>query len=209
METSSATSGSLPIIHMKMRPTLELGSSPALCSTAANLGAPVQNTPPSPTVVTAPASLTPSNAARAQHAVSRTPVGLTASGGVSITTTQQQHVNSELAPPPRTSSCREPPVHALLWRLKRENAVDNVTTSPPKLALTPVKAALWRKLTPPVKMSVEQLVGIVEDHFWRSGASVRSQARIQQQQLPAVLVEQSCPKITPQIMTTIMMKSGP
>ena len=85
METSSATSGSLHIIHMKMRPSLELGSSPALCSTAANLGAPVQNTPPSPTVDTAPASLTPSNAARAQHVRSRTPADLTATGGVTST----------------------------------------------------------------------------------------------------------------------------
>ena len=52
------------------------------------------------------------------------------------------------------------------------NAVDNVETSPPKLDLTPVKAVLWKKLTPPVKMSVEQLVGIVEDQLWRSGGSV-------------------------------------
>ena len=128
METSSATSGSLHIIHMKMRPSLELGSSPALCSTAANLGAPVQNTPPSPTVDTDPVSLTPSNAARAQHAVSWTPVGLTATGGVSITTTQQQPVSLEPAPPPPTCSCREPRVHSLLWRLRRMNAVDNVRT---------------------------------------------------------------------------------
>merc|ERR1719410_3148625 len=90
METFSATSGSQHIIHMRMKISLELGSSPALCSTAANLGAPVQNTPPSPTLVTEAASLTPSNAARALHAVSGTPVGLTATGGVSITTTQQQ-----------------------------------------------------------------------------------------------------------------------
>ena len=114
METSSATSGSLPIIHMKMRLSLELGHSPARCSTAANLEAPVQNTQLSPTVDIAPASPTPSNAARAQHAVSWTPAGLTASGGVSITTNQGQHVNSEPAPPPPISSCREPPVQDLL-----------------------------------------------------------------------------------------------
>ena len=144
MEISSATSGSLPIIHMKMRPTLELGHSPALCSTAANLETPVQNTPPSPTVDTDPVSPTPSNAARAQHAVSWTPVELTATGGVSITTTQQQPVSLEPAPPPPTCSCREQPVHALLWRLRRMNAVDNVRTSPPILELAPARAALWR-----------------------------------------------------------------
>ena len=164
--------GSPPTIHMKMRISLELEHLTALCSTAANLGAPVQNTPPSPTVDTAPVSLTPSNAARAQHAVSWTPVELTATGGVSITTTQQQHVSLEPAPPPHTCSCREPPVHSLLWRLRRMNAVDNAGTSPPKRDLTPVKAAWWRTLTPPVKMSVEQLVGIVEDPYWRSGGSV-------------------------------------
>ena len=152
MKITSAPSGNPRIIHMKMRPTLELGFSTAPCSTAANQETPVHNTPLSPTVDADPASLTPSNAARALHAVSGTPVGLTATGGVSITTTQQQPVSLEPAPPPRTCSCREPPVHALLWRLKRMNAVDNVTTSPPKLALTRVKAAWWRKLTPPVKM---------------------------------------------------------
>ena len=165
MEISSATSGSLPTIHMKMRPTLELGSSPALCSTAANLGAPVQNTPPSPTVDTAPASLTPSNAARALHAVGRTPAGLTASGGVSITTNQGQHVNSGPAHPPPTSSCREQPVQDLPWRPETMNAVDNVMTSPPVLVLDHASSVLWRTLTHPVKMSVEQTVGIVEDPY--------------------------------------------
>ena len=77
----SATSGNPRIIPTRMRTTVELGTSPALCSTAANLEAPVQNILPSPTVATDPASLTPSNAARAQHAVSWTPVGLTATGG--------------------------------------------------------------------------------------------------------------------------------
>ena len=128
--TSSVPTGNPPTIPSKMRPTLELGSSPAHCSTAANLDTPVQNTQPSPTADTAPASLTPSNAARAQHAVSWTPVELTATGGVSITTTQQQPVSLEPAPPPRTCSCREPPVHALLWRLRRISAVRNVRTSP-------------------------------------------------------------------------------
>ena len=178
-KTSSATSGSLHIIHMRMRPTLELGSSPARCSTAANLGAPVQNTPPSPTVDTDPVSLTPSNAARAQHAVGKTPVGLSATGGVSITTTQQQPVSLEPAPPPPTCSCREPPVHSLLWRLRRMNAVDNARTSPPVLELTPARTALRRTLTPPVKMSVEQLVGIVEDPYWRSGYSVSHLTSVQ------------------------------
>ena len=136
----SATSGSLPIIHMKMRPTLERGHSTALCSTAANLETPVQNTPPSPTVDTDPVSLTPSNAARAQHAVGRTPAGLTASGGgVSITTTQRQPVSSVPARLPPTTSCREPHAHDLLWRPRRMNAVDNVKTSPQVLVI----AALW------------------------------------------------------------------
>ena len=82
---SSAPSGNPPIIPTRMRPTLELGSSPALCSTAAILGAPVQNTQPSPTADTDPVSLTPSNAARAQHVRSRTPADLTATGGVTTT----------------------------------------------------------------------------------------------------------------------------
>ena len=132
METFSATSGSLHIIHMRMKISLELGSSPALCSTAANLGAPVQNTPPSPTLVTEAASLTPSNAARAQHAVGRTPANLTATRvGVSTTTNHGQLVSLEPAHPPHTTSCREPHVHSLLWRPRRMNAVDNVKTSPP------------------------------------------------------------------------------
>ena len=143
MKITSAPSGNPRIIHMKMRPTLELGFSTAPCSTAANLEAPVQNTPPSPTVDTDPASLTPSNSSRAQHAERRTPVSLSATGGVRITTTQQQHVSLERAPPPRTSSCREPPVHALLWRLKMENAVDNVGTSPRMQEVQRVKAASW------------------------------------------------------------------
>ena len=145
MEISSATSGSLPTIHMRMRPTLDLGSSPALCSTAAILEALVLNTQLSPTADIAPASPTPSNAALAQHAVSGTPADLTASGGgVSITTMQQQLVSLEPAPPPHTTSCREPPVHSLLWRLKRMHAVDNVRTSQPILDLTTARAALWR-----------------------------------------------------------------
>ena len=82
MKITSAPSGNPRIIHMKMRPTLELGFSTAPCSTAAILETPVQNTRPSPTADIDPASLTPSNAARAQHAVRRTPVSLTASGGV-------------------------------------------------------------------------------------------------------------------------------
>ena len=163
METSSATSGSLHIIHMRMRPTLELGSSPARCSTAANLGAPVQNTPSSPTVDTDPASLTPSNAARAQHAVIGTPVGLTATAGACTITKQLQHVSTEPAPPPRTWSCREQPVQDLLWRLRRVNAVDSVRTFPPVLELTSARTVLRRTLTPPVRMSVEQTVGIVEE----------------------------------------------
>ena len=113
-----------------MTPSLDFGHSTALCSTAANPEAPVQNTPQSPTVVTDPVFLTPSNAARAQRAVSWTPAGLTASGGVSITTNLGQHVNLEPAPPPPISSCREPPVQDLLLRLRRMNAVDSVRTSP-------------------------------------------------------------------------------
>ena len=149
METSSATSGSLHIIHMRMKISLELWSSPALCSTAANLGAPVQNTPPSPTLVTAPVSLTPSNAARAQHAVSWTPVELTATGGVSITTTQQQHVSLVPAPPPPTCSCREPHVHSLLLRLRRRNAADNARTSQMMPEQQRVSSASLTSLTPP------------------------------------------------------------
>ena len=82
MKITSAPSGNPRIIHMKMRPTLELGFSTAPCSTAANQETPVRNTQASPTADTDPASLTPSNAARAQHVRSRTPVGLTATGGV-------------------------------------------------------------------------------------------------------------------------------
>ena len=52
------------------------------------------------------------------------------------------------------------------------NAVDNERTSPTKLDLTCARAVLKRTSTPPVKMSVEQLVGIVEDPYWRSGGSV-------------------------------------
>ena len=174
MKITSAPSGNPRIIHMKMRPTLELGFSTAPCSTAANLKTPVQDpqTTPSLTVDTAPASLIPSNAAHAQLAVSGTPASPTATGGVSTTTTQQLPVSLERAPPPRTMSCREPHVHDLLLRLKRKNAVDNVRTSPQVLELLHVSSVLWRTLTHPVKMSVEQLVGIVEDPYWRSGGSV-------------------------------------
>ena len=79
--------GNPPITHMKMRLSLEVEHSPARCSTAANLGAPVQNTQRSTTAATDPVSLTPSNAARAQHAVGKIPVSLSATGGVTITTT--------------------------------------------------------------------------------------------------------------------------
>ena len=125
----SASSGNRLITPSKMRTTLKIGTSPAHCSTAANPGAPVQNTPPSPTADTAPASLTPSNAARAQHAVRRTPANLTAlGGGVSITTNLGQPVSSVPARLPPTTSCREPHAHALQWRPRRMNAVDNVKT---------------------------------------------------------------------------------
>ena len=202
METSSATSGSLLIIHMKMRPTVGLGFSPALCSTAANLEAPVQNTPLSPTAATDPVSLTPSNAARAQHVRSRTPADLSATGGVTSTTSMlmeshKQGVSSEPAPPPPTCSCREPRVHSLLWRLRRMNAVDYVRTSPPVLELAHVRPVLKTTLTPPVKMSVEHPVGIVADPYWRKLGSV-------QQHLPAVSavwVEQFRPRIIQDIMT--------
>ena len=172
MKIYSASTGNPPITPMKMRTTVELGSSTALCSTAANPGAPVQNTQLSPTVDTDPASPTPSNAARAQHVHSVTPADLSATGGVSLTITQQQHVSLERAPPPPTSSCREPRVHSLLWRQRRMNAVDNVRTSPPTLELPPASPVLQAALTSPVKMSVEQLVGIVEDPYWKSGVSV-------------------------------------
>ena len=88
MKITSAPSGNPRIIHMKMRPTLELGFSTAPCSTAANLKTPVQDpqTILSPTADTDPASLIPSNAARAQHAVSGTPASPTATGGVTSTT---------------------------------------------------------------------------------------------------------------------------
>ena len=164
-KVSCAPTGNPHIIPMKMRPTLELDFSTALCSTAVSLETPVQNIPPSPTVDTAPAFLTPSNAARALHAVSWTPAELTATGGVCSITKQRQHVSSELAPPPPTSSCREQPVQDLPWRRNTMNAVDNVETSPPVLVLDHASSVLWRTLTPLVKMSVEQTVGIVEDPY--------------------------------------------
>ena len=81
---SCVTTGNPRIVHMKMIPSLELGSSPASCSTPANPRAPAQNlqTIPSPTADTDPASLTPSNAARAQHVHSETPADLSATRDV-------------------------------------------------------------------------------------------------------------------------------
>ena len=149
MKIYSASTGNPPITPMKMRTTLELGSSTARCSPAANLWAPVRNpqTIPSPTADTDPASLTPSNAVRAQHVRNRTPADLSATDGVTSTISMlmeshKQDVSSEPAPPPPTWSCREPPVHDLLWRLKRMNAVDNVRISPPMLELPPVRRVL-------------------------------------------------------------------
>ena len=86
------------------------------------------------------------------------------------------------------------------------NAVDNVRTSPPVLELLHASIVLWTPLMNLANSSVEHLVGIVEDPYWRSGGSVLNLLRCL---WPAVLVELSAPKIIPQIMTTIMMKSGP
>ena len=131
---SCATSGNPPTIPTRMRTTVELVSSPALCSSAANLEAPVQNSPPSPTVATDPVSLTPSNAARAYHVRRRTPADLTATGGVILA-----NVSTEPAPPLNSEKMQEQHVHNSPWTRRRMNAVKNVRTSPPKLEKTLVR----------------------------------------------------------------------
>ena len=126
-------------------------------------------TPPSPMQAPESASRTPSSAGHALLVQGRED---SATEGVRITTALELDVCLESAPPLPIEKILAPPVHNLLSRLRRRSAVDNVRTSPPMLELPHARAALWTPLTPPVKMSVEQLVGIVEDPYWRSGGSV-------------------------------------
>ena len=98
--------------------------------------------------------------------------------GVSTTTAQQQDVSLERAPVLPSGRVLAPHVPSLPWRLRRMSAVDNVRTSPLMLEL-PVSPVLQAALMPLANSSVEQLVGIVEDLFWRSGGSVPHQTSVQ------------------------------
>ena len=121
--------------------------------------------------------------------------------GVCITTVLQQNVSSEPAPVLLTRRLLAPHVPSLPWRPRRRSAVDNVRTF--LLPHPHASIVLFPPLMNLANSSVEQTVGIVEDPYWRSGGSVLNLTM-----WPAVWVELSAPKIIPQIMTTIMMKSG-
>ena len=59
------------------------------------------------------------------------------------------------------------------------SAVDNVGISPPMLELPHASIVLWTPLMNLARSLVEQLVGIVEDPYWRSGGSVPHLTSIQ------------------------------
>ena len=139
METSSATSGTLPTTHMRMKISLELGSSPALCSTAANLGTPVQNIPPSPTVDTAPAFLTPLKEQFVQDVGRRTHADLSVMVGVTLVSAFRLVLEDVQATP--TWRVLGPRVHNMQLRLPNMNVMDNVRTSPPILERTHARPA--------------------------------------------------------------------
>ena len=123
--------------------------------------------------------------------------------GVCITTVLQQPASSVAALVLPTRRLLAPHVPSLPWRPRRRSAVDNVRKSPVEL----VRIVLLLRLTHLANFSVEQLVGIVEDPYWRSGGSVQHQLAAPPA-LPAVLEEQLRQRIIQEIMTTVMMKSG-
>ena len=126
-------------------------------------------TPPSP--MPAPESACPTHSSAGRVLPVQGSEG-SATEGVHITTALEQDVCLEYAPPPPTGKTLGPRVHNLLSRLKRTSAVDSVGTSPLMPEQQRVNSASLTSLTPPVKISVEQTVGIVEDPSWRSGGSV-------------------------------------
>ena len=92
--------------------------------------------------------------------------------GACITTVLQQNVSSEPAPVLLTRRLLAPHVPSLPWRPKKMSAVDNVRTSPPMLELLHARIVSLPPLMNLANSSAEQLVGIVEDPYWRSGGSV-------------------------------------
>ena len=131
-------------------------------------------TPPSPMPAPESASLTPSSAGRVLLVQGkRREKEDSATAGVHITTALEPNVCLESAQHPPTEKILAPHVHSLPWKPRRRSAVDHVRTSPPILELTPASPVLKTTLTPHVKMSVEQLVGFVDDPYWRSWSNVQ------------------------------------
>ena len=128
----------------------------------------------SPTVGTDSACLTPSNAGHVQ------PVLLTGGivmAGVSITTNHGQPVSLVSVHVLHIRRVLAPHVPSWPWRPRRRNAVDNVRTF--LLPHPHASIVLLLRLMNLANSSVEQLVGIVEDPFWRSGGSVPHQTSAQ------------------------------
>ena len=90
--------------------------------------------------------------------------------GVCGTTVLLQHVSSVAVHVLHIRRLLAPHVPSLLSRLRRRNAVDNVKTF--SLPHPHASIVLLLRLMNLANSLVEQLVGIVEDPYWRSGGSV-------------------------------------
>ena len=88
--------------------------------------------------------------------------------GVCGTTVLLQHASSVAVLVLLIRRLLAPHVPSLLLRLRRMSAVDNVRI----FLLLHASPVLWTPLMNLANSSVEHLVGIVEDPYWRSGGSV-------------------------------------
>ena len=125
-------------------------------------------------------------------------------------------VCSPPAPGLPTERILAPHVLSSPWSKLRRGTVGRSAATCPQSRGWQVVSSVWRRtLPPPARISLELDAGPAGAQFWRSGDSAlhlnrhqQQQQQQLQQQLLALLVEQSFLRIIPQIMTTIMMKSG-
>ena len=159
--------GSHLITVLKTKNMMSQESSLAHCCTLAPPAAQLQTILQSPTVGTDSASRTLSNAARVL------PVQLPRDFvmvGVCRTTNHGQPVSLVSVHVLHIRRLLAPHVPSLLSRHWRRNAVDNVRTF--LLPHPHASIVLLLRLMNLANSSVEHLVGIVEDPYWRSGGSV-------------------------------------
>ena len=204
--------GSLPILHLRSMFLTGCSTVPCCPPVTTNMSA-TPPTPLSPTPAPESACPTPSSAARVGPRV-QLPGG-SATGGAWL---GAGAASSPPAPGPPTGRLRAPPAPSSPWRShRRGTAGHSAATWPHRRGRLLVSSAWRRTFPPPARISLELGAGPVVVYFWTSGDIVLCLARMQrrqqqqkqhQQQRTAVWVEQSCPRIILQIMTTIMLMYG-